>query len=120
MEIGEHYQIGAESCCSKCGRPLQSREKAGLTVEIGWMNSNGQSVRISSREYQIVKKLLQLYPDLVLHDDMYLAVWGYDSDVQDKTKHVYMCKLRKKLRPLGFDIKLNFGIGYRLAKYVAR
>lgn len=120
MDVGEHTQFAVEHCCSKCGQPLQGKEKAGLVVSFHTLSGDGSQVHVTTREQQIVETLLRAYPEVVLHERMYLAVWGWSSDVQAKTLQVFICKLRKKLRVVGFDVAIDFGAGYKLVKYVDR
>ncbi len=119
MELGEHLSFAESHCCSKCGRPLESKEKAGLVVGFRVLSGDGAQVHVTTREQQIVEELVKSYPNLVLHERMFLNVWGASSDVQMKTMHVFMCKLRKKLKQVGFDVSTSFGAGYRLIQYVA-
>lgn len=118
MEIGGHGQFTQEHCCSKCGHPLVTN-KAGLVVSLRTLSGDSAQVGITMREQQMVEVLLRSYPELAPHDQMFLRVWGYDSDVQEKTMHVYVCKLRKKLKVVGFGLETIFGVGYKLVKHVA-
>ncbi len=119
MELGEHLSFAESRCCSKCGRPLDAGEKAGLVVGLKTLSGDGAQIHITTREQQIVEELLKNYPNLVLHERMFLNVWGASSDAQMKTMHVFICRLRKKLKQVGFDIATSFGAGYRLIRYVA-
>lgn len=42
------------------------------------------------------------------------AVYGVGSDVEEHVVEVYVSRLRKKLKPLGVDIKAQRGLGYQL------
>ena len=119
MDLGEHLTFAEARCCSKCGRPLDPKEKAGLVVGLKTLSGDGAQIHITTREQQIVEELLKSYPLTVLHERMFLNVWGASSDAQMKTMHVFMCKLKKKLKAVGFDILNDFGTGYRLIRYVA-
>ena len=74
------------------------------------------SVRLSAREFDVMRLLLQ-YGDKNLSKEVVLAkVWGYDSNAVENHVEVYVGFLRKKLRSIGSNIKIEAlrRLGYHL------
>ena len=74
------------------------------------------SVRLSAREFDVIRFLLQS-KGRVLSKEMILArVWGYDSNAVENHVEVYVGFLRKKLTSIGSDLKIEAirRLGYHL------
>lgn len=74
------------------------------------------SVRLSAKEFDVMRFLLQS-KDSVLSKEVILAkVWGYDSSAVENHVEVYVGFLRKKLAAIGSDIRIEAvrRLGYRL------
>lgn len=74
------------------------------------------SVRLSAKEFDVMRFLLQS-KDSVLSKEVILAkVWGYDSSAVENHVEVYIGFLRKKLAAIGSDIRIEAvrRLGYRL------
>ena len=74
------------------------------------------SVRLSAKEFDVMRFLLQS-KDSVLSKEVILAkVWGYDSSAVENHVEVYVGFLRKKLAAIGSDIHIEAvrRLGYRL------
>ncbi len=75
-----------------------------------------KQVRLSSREYDVMRFLLQS-SDRILPKEMILArVWGYDSNAVENHVEVYVGFLRKKLKAIGSNIRIEAirRLGYHL------
>ena len=74
------------------------------------------SVRLSAREFDVMRFLLQC-KGRVLSKEMILArVWGYDSNAVENHVEVYVGFLRKKLASIGSNLKIEAirRLGYHL------
>ena len=74
------------------------------------------SVRLSAKEFDVIRFLLQS-KDSVLSKEVILAkVWGYDSSAVENHVEVYVGFLRKKLAAIGSDVRIEAvrRLGYRL------
>ncbi|WP_419015033.1 response regulator transcription factor [Dysosmobacter sp.] len=74
------------------------------------------SVRLSAREFDVMRFLLQSKGQ-VLSKEMILArVWGYDSNAVENHVEVYVGFLRKKLTSIGSNLKIEAirRLGYHL------
>ena len=75
-----------------------------------------KSVRLSSREFDVMRLLLQ-YREKNLSKEVILArVWGYDSNAVENHVEVYVGFLRKKLNSIGSNIRIEAmrRLGYHL------
>ena len=77
---------------------------------------NGQSVRLSDKEYKILEYLIFNRNQILTREQLALKIWGYDSDSEYNNVEVYMSFTRKKLSFIGAltEIKAVRGVGYEL------
>ena len=67
----------------------------------------GKSVRLSAREFDVMRFLLQAQ-DRILSKEMILArVWGYDSNAVENHVEVYVGFLRKKLSAINSNVRIE-------------
>ena len=80
------------------------------------LSCGGQTIRLASREYQMLE-MLMVSPGQVISVDQFMdKICGYDSDAELNVVWVYISYLRKKLNGLGskVSIKATRGLGYSL------
>lgn len=72
---------------------------AGLTLNLSSceLSCESRSVRLSSKEFEMMRLLLANAGNVVPKETFLLKVWGYDSDAEDNHVEVYISFLRKKL-----------------------
>jgi|HubBroStandDraft_6_1064221.scaffolds.fasta_scaffold1252474_2 two-component system cell cycle response regulator CtrA len=68
--------------------------------------------RLTGREAQVFGLLMR--HSVCPRERIFAAIWGYDSEVDGKIVDVTVCHLRRKLRPLGLEIRTEYGVGYFL------
>ena len=78
--------------------------------------TNGQSVRLSEKEYRILEYLISNNSQILTREQLAVKIWGFDSEAEYNTVEVYMSFTRKKLVFVGAktEIKAVRGIGYEL------
>ncbi len=78
--------------------------------------TNGQSVRLSEKEYRILEYLIANQGRILTCEQLAVKVWGLESDAEYNNVEVYMSFSRKKLIFVGAktEIKAVRGIGYEL------
>ena len=76
----------------------------------------GKSVRLSAREFDVMRYLLQAREQIVSKEILLSRVWGYDSNAVENHVEVYVGFLRKKLKAIGSDVRIEAvrRLGYRL------
>lgn len=77
---------------------------------------NGQSVRLSEKEYRILEYLIANSGQILTREQLAMKIWGFESDAEYNNVEVYMSFTRKKLHFIGAktEIKAVRGIGYEL------
>lgn len=75
-----------------------------------------ESVRLSAREYDVMLFLLQTRGSVLSKEAILAKVWGYDSNAVENHVEVYVGFLRKKLRSIGSNIRIETirRLGYHL------
>lgn len=87
-----------------------------LDLESGKLVCGEKSVRLSSREFDVMRFLMQAKESNVSKEMLLSKVWGYDSDAVENNVEVYVGFLRKKLISIGSDIHIEAirRLGYHL------
>lgn len=78
--------------------------------------TNGQSVRLSEKEYRILEYLTTNKGQILTREQLAVKIWGFESDAEYNNVEVYMSFTRKKLAfvEAKTEIKAVRGIGYEL------
>lgn len=77
---------------------------------------DGQSMKLTLKQYELLEYLVQNSGKILMREQIFDRVWGFDSDTTVAIVEVYVHHLRKKLEPFGYqkDIQTVRGIGYIL------
>ena len=65
-----------------------------------------KSVRLSAKEFDVMRLLMQSKDRNLSKEALLARVWGYDSNAVENHVEVYIGFLRKKLRSIGSDISI--------------
>ena len=115
-----------------CGELLASinallRRQAGQVNEMVFGNTaldlgtsilmaNGKTVRLSAKEFDVMRLLLQAGKRNLSKSAILSHIWGLESNAVENHVEVYVAILRKKLSSIGSDVKIVSirGLGYHL------
>lgn len=87
-----------------------------LDLDSSELVSGENALRLSSKEFQMMKLLLSEGKNNITKNTFLEKVWGFDSDATENNVEVYIGFLRKKLKALSSDIAIvaSRGLGYHL------
>ena len=87
-----------------------------LDLSSGMLVCGTSSVRLSAREFDIMRFLFQSGSRNLSKEVILSRVWGYDSDAVENHVEVYVGFLRKKLASIGSDVRIESirRMGYHL------
>lgn len=87
-----------------------------LDLESGKLVCGDKSVRLSAREFDVMRFLMLAKENNVSKETLLTKVWGYDSNAVENHVEVYVGFLRKKLVSIGSDIRIEAirRLGYHL------
>ena len=87
-----------------------------LDLSSGTLVRGTDSVRLSAKEFDIMRFLLQSGERNLSKEVILARVWGYDSDAVENHVEVYVGFLRKKLKSIGSNISIEAirRMGYHL------
>lgn len=87
-----------------------------LDLSTGILVCGGQSVRLSAKEFDVMRLLLQAKGQNLSKEVILARVWGYDSNATENHVEVYVGFLRKKLRSIGSNLQIAVirRLGYHL------
>ena len=75
-----------------------------------------KSVRLSAREFDVMRFMLQAQERVISKEMILAKVWGYDSNAVENHVEVYVGFLRKKLKSIGANVRIEAirRLGYHL------
>ena len=75
-----------------------------------------RSVRLSAKEFDVMRYLFQARGSIVSKEAILARVWGYDSNAVENNVEVYIGFLRKKLSSIGSNVTIQSfrRLGYQL------
>ena len=88
-----------------------------LDLSTSILRCGENSVRLSAREFDVMRALLQAGERITSKESLLARVWGYDSNAVDNHVEVYIAFLRRKLTAIGSDVTIETQrrMGYYLA-----
>lgn len=77
---------------------------------------DGEVMKLTLKQYELLEYLIQNSGKILMREQIFDRVWGFDSDTTVAIVEVYVHHLRRKLEPFGYqkDIQTVRGIGYML------
>ncbi|MGI5999168.1 MAG: response regulator transcription factor [Lutispora sp.] len=87
-----------------------------LDLSSAMLICGANSVRLSAKEFDIMRFLLQAGERIISKEMILAKAWGYDSDAVENHVEVYIGFLRKKLASIGSNIRIEAirRLGYHL------
>ena len=77
---------------------------------------DGTAVRLTRREFELLRYLVQNRNRVISRDRLLERVWGYDRLVETRSVDVHVGRLRNKLGTAGRQIETVVGLGYRFVE----
>ena len=87
-----------------------------LDLEAGILSCGESRVRLSAREFDVMRLLMQAQDRNIPKEVLLARVWGYESNAVENHVEVYVGFLRKKLRSIGSNLRIVAvrRVGYHL------
>ena len=87
-----------------------------LDLGSGQLCCGEKSVRLSAREFDVMRLLMQSRERILSKEIILARVWGYESNAVENHVEVYVGFLRKKLRSIGSNVRIEAirRLGYHL------
>ncbi len=77
-----------------------------LDLDSAMLICNQKNIRLSAREYDVIRLLLQAPEHNLSKEAILTYVWGYDSNAVENHVEVYVGFLRKKLMNIGSNLRI--------------
>ena len=78
-----------------------------LDLETSMLLCGESSVRLSAKEFDVLRCLMNAGSRIVSKETLLARVWGYDSNAVENHVEVYVGFLRKKLAAVGSDVRIE-------------
>ena len=87
-----------------------------LDLESGTLNCGENSLRLSARDFDVMRLLMQSKENNLSKEQILSRVWGFDSEAVENHVEVYVGFLRKKLKSIGSNVSIVAArrLGYHL------
>lgn len=87
-----------------------------LELATGMLVCGEKRLRLSAREFDVMRLLMQSRSRIVPKEVILAKVWGFDSNAVENHVEVYVGFLRKKLQSIGSNVKIQAirRLGYHL------
>lgn len=87
-----------------------------LDLEAASLICGENSVRLSAREFDVMRMLMVSGTNNISKEKLLTKVWGYDSEAVENHVEAYVSFLRKKLVSIGSDVRIEAvrRLGYHL------
>ena len=77
-----------------------------LELSTALLRCGEKSVRLTAKEFDVLRQLLCSGDRLVAKETLLARVWGFDTNAVENHVEVYMAFLRKKLRSIGSNVQI--------------
>jgi DNA-binding response OmpR family regulator len=77
---------------------------------------DGTPVRLTRREFELLRYLVENRNRVLSRDRLLERVWGYDRVIETRSVDVHVGRLRSKLGAAGRQIETVVGLGYRFVE----
>lgn len=71
------------------------------------LSTEKNSIRLSKKEFDVMRRLMQFQSRSIRKDVLLTQVWGYESNATENNVEAYVGFLRKKLKSIGSDLKIE-------------
>ena len=71
------------------------------------LSTEKSSVRLSKKEFDVMRRLMQFQGRSIRKDVLLTQVWGYESNASENNVEAYVGFLRKKLKSIGSNLKIE-------------
>ena len=87
-----------------------------LDLSAEMVSCNGREIRLSAKEFDVMRLLMQARDRNIPKETILARVWGYDSNAVENHVEVYVGFLRKKLKSIGSNLSIVAirRVGYHL------
>ena len=100
------------------GSQVDELTLGNTALDLGTCNllCGSRSVRLSAKEFDVMRCLFQARGSIVSKETLLSRVWGFDSDAVENNVEVYIGFLRKKLKSIGSNLSIQSirRMGYQL------
>lgn len=71
------------------------------------LSTEKNSIRLSKKEFDVMRRLMQFQSRSIRKDVLLTQVWGYESNATENNVEAYVGFLRKKLKSTGSNLKIE-------------
>lgn len=101
--------------CPCCGSDIENADRPIISLDTNKLLAGAEVIKLSKREAEFMYALIGAMPMPLRRERIVANVFGaQELEDPEKSVHVYICKLRKKIKKAGLSIRTVWGTGYAL------
>jgi DNA-binding response OmpR family regulator len=115
-------RVKVDRALGRSGGARRAKSSLGLELDLcnlNAVNGEGAIAELTKKEFKILLELFDNHPEEVSREALQRAVWK-NVQVISKTLDVHLFRLRRKLEPLGFEIRFKMSLKFALVASSAR
>ena len=101
--------------CPCCNGPLPLEIDLRVDLGTNTVFGYGRAAHIPPRHAELIFLLVEKFPNLVQRQTLIERLWPR-QDISDKLLDATVCLTRRYVERVGYSIKNEYGVGYRLAR----
>ena len=101
---------------TQSGTPIYRGRHLVADFEAVMVTVDGQPVRLTRREHELLRCLVENRNRVLSRDRLLQRVWGYEPSIETRSVDVHVGRLRQKLGSAGRQIETAVGLGYRFVE----
>ena len=106
----------APTTAGRCRREIYRGKHLTADFDAVSIVVDGMQVRLTRREFELLKYLVENRNRVLSRDRLLERVWGYERMVETRSVDVHVGRLRGKLGVAGQQIETVVGLGYRFVE----
>ena len=111
----ERIDRSTSSNCPCCGGPLAVDPSLRVDLGTNTIYGHGVAVMVPPRHAELCYLLAEAWPNAVQRHDIVCRIWPH-QDISDNLLKATIHLTRRYVERVGFSIKNEFGLGYRLLR----
>ena len=113
----ERIERNTSDRCPCCGAPLAADLRLRVDLGTNTLFGYGVAVMVPPRYAELCFVLADAWPNLVERQNIIGRLWP-NQEISDKLLETTICLARRYLERVGYSIKNEFALGYRLLRII--
>jgi DNA-binding winged helix-turn-helix (wHTH) protein len=115
----ERIAVNVSDRCPCCGGPLAENHRLRVDLGTNTLFGYGVAIIVPPRHAELCFVLAEAWPNLVRRQDIIAKLWPHQI-ISDKLLDTTICLTRRYVERIGYSIRNEYAIGYRLLRMMVQ